>query len=255
MSATSSLLPGTGRPAPTAIEINARASEGFDAKLAETVALLREGRATWPRHPGQQPGRRGHGDYPPDQRPCTADLHLRAGNRRAACRDAGPAGAAPGAAGCPPARPVDGLPPRAGVGGPVRRARRQGRDVPEHRTAQGLLRHSQDGTAGPRPGRPESLADRAAPRTVGRASRGAVDRQVRAGREGSDQVQPAGQLDLGRRLALHRAEPGRLQPAARPVFPQHRLRALHPRHQPWARISAPGAGGGKTKPPRSADCT
>ena len=42
MSATSSLLPGTGRPAPTAIEINARASEGFDAKLAETVALLRE---------------------------------------------------------------------------------------------------------------------------------------------------------------------------------------------------------------------
>ena len=42
MSATSSLLPGTGRPAPTAFEINARASEGFDAKLAETVALLRE---------------------------------------------------------------------------------------------------------------------------------------------------------------------------------------------------------------------
>ena len=42
MSATSSLIPGTGRPAPTAIEINTRASEGFDAKLAETVALLRE---------------------------------------------------------------------------------------------------------------------------------------------------------------------------------------------------------------------
>ncbi len=46
------------------------------------------------------------------------------------------------------------------------------------------------------------------------------------------QAQPAGQLDLGRRVALHRPAPGALQPAARPVLPQHRLRALHPRHQP-----------------------
>ena len=42
MNATSSLLPVGGRPAPTAIELNARASATFDAKLAETLALLRE---------------------------------------------------------------------------------------------------------------------------------------------------------------------------------------------------------------------
>ena len=39
---TSSLLPDADRPAPTAIALHARASATFDAKLAETVALLRE---------------------------------------------------------------------------------------------------------------------------------------------------------------------------------------------------------------------
>jgi phosphoadenosine phosphosulfate reductase len=39
---TSSLLPGSDRPAPTAIELHARASATYDAKLAETIALLRE---------------------------------------------------------------------------------------------------------------------------------------------------------------------------------------------------------------------
>ena len=39
---TSSLLPGAGRPAPSAVALHARASATFDAKLAETIALLRE---------------------------------------------------------------------------------------------------------------------------------------------------------------------------------------------------------------------
>ncbi len=39
---TSSLLPGSDRPAPTAIALHARASATFDAKLTETIALLRE---------------------------------------------------------------------------------------------------------------------------------------------------------------------------------------------------------------------
>jgi phosphoadenosine phosphosulfate reductase len=42
MNTTSSLPPAAGHPAPTAIELNARPSATFDAKLAETVALLRE---------------------------------------------------------------------------------------------------------------------------------------------------------------------------------------------------------------------
>jgi hypothetical protein len=50
-------------------------------------------------------------------------------------------------------------------------------------------------------------------------------------RPGPHQVQPAGRLDLGRRLALHRHERRALQPAARRVHAQHRLRALHPRHR------------------------
>jgi phosphoadenosine phosphosulfate reductase len=42
MNASSSLLPTAGRGGATAIELHARASDTFDAKLAETVALLRE---------------------------------------------------------------------------------------------------------------------------------------------------------------------------------------------------------------------
>ena len=59
------------------------------------------------------------------------------------------------------------------------------------------------------------------------------------------QGQPAGRLDLGRRVALHRHARRALQPAARPVLPEHRLRALHARRHAWARTSAPAAGGGK----------
>ena len=55
-------------------------------------------------------------------------------------------------------------------------------------------------------------------------------------RRGPRQVQPAGRLDLGRRLALHRHARRALQPAARPVLPEHRLRALHPRHRAGRRL-------------------
>jgi phosphoadenosine phosphosulfate reductase len=41
------------------------------------------------------------------------------------------------------------------------------------------------------------------------------------------QVQPLEPLDQRRRVAFHRHEKSRLQPLARPVLPQHRLRALH----------------------------
>ena len=72
--------------------------------------------------------------------------------------------------------------------------------------------------------------------------------------DGPHQVQPAGRLELGRRLALHRHARRALQPAARPVLPEHRLRALHARHRASARTSAPAAGGGKTKARRNAAC-
>jgi 3'-phosphoadenosine 5'-phosphosulfate sulfotransferase (PAPS reductase)/FAD synthetase len=59
-------------------------------------------------------------------------------------------------------------------------------------------------------------------------ARGAVRRDRR---RRPRQVQPAGRLELGRRVALHRHARRALQPAARPVLSQHRLRALHPRHR------------------------
>ena len=43
-------------------------------------------------------------------------------------------------------------------------------------------------------------------------------------------LEPLGRALAG--LALHRHPRRGLQPAARPVFPEHWLRAVHPRHQP-----------------------
>jgi phosphoadenosine phosphosulfate reductase len=48
MNTSSSLLPGTGRASATAIELHARASDTFDAKLAETVALLKQAAQSGP---------------------------------------------------------------------------------------------------------------------------------------------------------------------------------------------------------------
>ena len=55
-------------------------------------------------------------------------------------------------------------------------------------------------------------------------NRGDVSAVQRADDEGPRQVQPAGRLELGRRVALHRHARGALQPAARRVHAQHRLR-------------------------------
>ncbi len=56
-------------------------------------------------------------------------------------------------------------------------------------------------------------------------------------------------------LDLHQAERRALQRAARQVLPEHRLRALARAPSHPARMSAPGAGGGNRRNPRSAACT
>ena len=128
-----------------------------------------------PRHTGLQPGRRGRGDHHlinagPADIPVfvleTGRLHAETLALLRAHRGT--------------ARPGPGLPPRreavisSCAQGP-------GRDLPEHRAAQGMLQHPQDGAAGARPGRQEGLDHRPAPRAVrARASRRADRRPQRA---------------------------------------------------------------------------
>ena len=98
----------------------------------------------------------------------------------------------------------------------------------------------------------QRLGHRAAPRAVVEPRHRALQR---ARRRRQDQAQPAGRLELGRRVALHRRARRALQRTARPVLPEHRLRSPAPAPSPSARTSAPAAGGGRTKTPRNAACT
>ena len=111
--------------------------------------------------------------------------------------------------------------------------------------------HPQARAAGAHAGRPQRLGHRPAPRAVGQPRRRAVQR---ARRQGPHQVQPAGRLELGRRVALHRRQRRALQPAARrSSCPASAARPARARSRS-ARTSAPAAGGGRTRRPRNAAC-
>ncbi len=124
-----------------AVELHARATPGFDERLAQTLALLRKAaaRASRPHRAGDQPGRRRHGDHRPDRAPQPADPAGHARHRQAARRNAGPDSAhraalrADGAA----------LSPGRGSGRALRGRQRRTRHVRQRRAAQGLLRPAQ----------------------------------------------------------------------------------------------------------------
>ena len=90
-----------------------------------------------------------------------------------------------------------------------------------------------------------------APRAVGPPRRRALQR---ARQRRAHQVQPAGRLELERRVALHRHARRALQRTARPVLPEHRLRALHPRHRRRRGLPRRPLVVGRTKAPRNAAC-
>jgi phosphoadenosine phosphosulfate reductase len=232
MSATSSLLPGTGRPAPTAIEINARASEGFDAKLAETVALLREAAQLGPATQASSLGA--------EDMVITHLINAHALPISIFVLETGALHAETLALleqlqaqqATHPHAPLTIYRPQADA--IIRFVAREGKDAMyqsiELRKACCSIRKMEP-LSRALAGQKAWLTGLRREQSGARAEVPLID-TTEQDDQGTAQVQPAGQLDLGRRLALHRAEPGRLQPAARPVFPQHRLRALHPSHQP-----------------------
>ena len=171
---------------------------------------------------GLQPGRRRHGAGPSGERTRPGHRHLCARHRAAA--RANPAIAEPVANRIACAGP--GVPTRSQCRRAIRGACRPGRDVPEHGAAQSLLPDPQNGAAGTRAGWQDGLDHRPAPRTIRRPRRRAL---CGPQRRGPRQDQPPVRLDLGRCLALHRDPARGLQPAARRLLPQHRLRALHAR--------------------------
>jgi hypothetical protein len=97
----------------------------------------------------------------------------------------------------------------------------------------------------------QRLGHRAAPRAESSRAEVPFERDRRRPR----QVQPAGRLELGRRVALHRhcttCPTTRCTTSSSPASAASPARAP----SPWARTSAPAAGGGKTKTPRNAACT
>ena len=123
----------------------------------------------------------------------------------------------------------------------------------QHRAAQGLLRHPQARAAR------RACSPAAAPGSPGCAASSRTPAREVPFVEHDDarprQVQPAGRLDLGRRLALHRRARRALQPAARPVLSRASAARPAPAPSPSARTSAPAAGGGRTRTPRNAACT
>ncbi len=88
----------------------------------------------------------------------------------------------------------------------------------------------------------------------------AVDHARRSRRRGirrrarPAQVQSAGRLERGRRVALPAVQCGPLQSAARSGLSQHRLRAVHACRSSRARTSARAAGGGNNPSTASAGC-
>jgi phosphoadenosine phosphosulfate reductase len=217
----------------SAIELHAKPSEGFDAKLRETVVTCCEAAATWPRDASQQLGRRGHGDHPPDQRTSCRSPGLRAGNRRAAPETLALLAQLKSAAGRAPARAAHCLPaPCRSRWCSLSPAKARTRCTRASRCAKPAAAFAR-WSLWAAPWLAKSVADRAAPRAVGRARRSAHGRPRRAGRKkGLLKFNPLANWSWGDVWHYIATAPGRLQPAARPVFPQHRLRALHPRHQP-----------------------
>ena len=66
---------------------------------------------------------------------------------------------------------------------------------------------------------------------------------------------PLAELDLGRRVVLHRRKTRSTTTRCTTSFTPASAARPAPVPSAWAKTSAPDAGGGKTKPPRNAACT
>jgi hypothetical protein len=97
------------------------------------------------------------------------------------------------------------------------------------RAAQGLLPFPQGRTAAARAGRPQGLDHRHARAAIGDPRRLAAA-QLRPWQRRFGEIQPAHCVERTRSLGLPQAAPGAVQRPARPVLPEHRLRAVHARH-------------------------
>lgn len=236
----------------SAPSLHGRPSPAYDAHVAEAIATLRTAIAEFGSSTLVQASSLGAEDVVLGHLIESNGLGIpfRARYRQAAPRNAG---AAASHATAPPGIGRH-LPPQPGQRAGLCRGRRRRSHVPQPGPAQALLPHPQARTAGARPGKasrpglPACAVNSPAPVPQSPA------RRQRAGGRPSDQVQPARQLDLGRRLALHRHPSGALQPAARRVLPQHRLRSLHARSHPGRGLTlrplVVGAGSGaRMRPP------
>ena len=239
----------------SAIDLHARPSADFDAKLAETQApAAARGRRVRADHAGVQPGRRGRGHHAPDQQP---------GSWTSRCSCWTPA--------CCTSETLDLLErtqatlARAGrrstarcneVGGPVRRPRRQGRDVP---AASSCARPAATSARSSRwsarwPAQRAWITGLRREQSNARAEVPLVDASDEAETAASSSI-PLANWTWGDVWHYIDAARGRLQPAARrSSIPASAARPA-PAPSAWARTSAPAAGGGKTKPPRNAACT
>ena len=118
--------------------------------------------------------------------------------------------------------------PRARGGDPLRRAARRRRDVPEHRAAQGLLRHAQARAAGAHAGRrarPGSPACAASSRD--NRGDGAVQRTRRRTAASSSTRWPTGPGATSGTTSPRTT--CRTTRCTTEFMPEHRLRAVHPR--------------------------